>query len=582
MGMEACSTQTTSRICRRRTGCLTCRRRRKKCDERKPICLNCERNRICCEGYQNAVRWVSSFSKPNTKKQVQRRQDSSSPDGNSNNEDSTSKTPTGTFTITGGEEAEDTDTNKALVTQNNPLAIDPELLDLAFLLPESFMFNVGSPLPDYETIPIIPHPASSNRLPALIDGVHTPLERKLFSHFISALGPTLVLRSTESRNPFINAITQLALADQGILRLMLSVSANHLLRRCGGSRSFTRDSEFEDIERAEIMHFDYAIQQHSQRMDILLATAAAGNNISDVFAGQGDSMASFAFIATLLLTQYDTCLGGCLGVWQNHLKAARWLATSHLRKWLDGQGILPKRERQVLVDWFVYHDIISRMSETERIDVTGDALLQPTATASRLITRDMSTSDPLLVGPRDGLLLLISRIFDLERLSRESGLNLAMEGSTLLEGLQVFSELEALEFTYQNRQSVIIAECYRWAAFILLYSTMYRSSLTADKIQEALSSGLDWLTQLSATDNAQTFALFPIFVFGVAAIEPLHRMIIETEIDTCHEFSGLGNITVTKNFLESWWSKIDDGSHVINWWECKDFAREQGTAITLF
>ncbi|CEP22856.1 unnamed protein product [Cyberlindnera jadinii] len=37
---------------RTRTGCLTCRRRRIKCDERKPGCRNCEKSRICCAGYQ--------------------------------------------------------------------------------------------------------------------------------------------------------------------------------------------------------------------------------------------------------------------------------------------------------------------------------------------------------------------------------------------------------------------------------------------------------------------------------------------------------------------------------------------------
>lgn len=33
---------------RTRTGCLSCRRRRKKCDQRKPRCFACERNKIAC------------------------------------------------------------------------------------------------------------------------------------------------------------------------------------------------------------------------------------------------------------------------------------------------------------------------------------------------------------------------------------------------------------------------------------------------------------------------------------------------------------------------------------------------------
>lgn len=38
---------------RTRTGCLTCRKRRIKCDERKPYCFNCERSRKVCLGYEN-------------------------------------------------------------------------------------------------------------------------------------------------------------------------------------------------------------------------------------------------------------------------------------------------------------------------------------------------------------------------------------------------------------------------------------------------------------------------------------------------------------------------------------------------
>ncbi|KAK6461725.1 hypothetical protein DFJ63DRAFT_314356 [Scheffersomyces coipomensis] len=38
---------------RTRTGCLTCRKRRIKCDERKPSCFNCERSKKVCLGYEN-------------------------------------------------------------------------------------------------------------------------------------------------------------------------------------------------------------------------------------------------------------------------------------------------------------------------------------------------------------------------------------------------------------------------------------------------------------------------------------------------------------------------------------------------
>ncbi|KXX78917.1 Transcriptional regulatory protein moc3 [Madurella mycetomatis] len=52
---------TTNKITkgRSKTGCLTCRKRKKKCDEAKPRCMNCEKNAVVCEGYPEKQIWKS-------------------------------------------------------------------------------------------------------------------------------------------------------------------------------------------------------------------------------------------------------------------------------------------------------------------------------------------------------------------------------------------------------------------------------------------------------------------------------------------------------------------------------------------
>ncbi|CAZ84090.1 unnamed protein product [Tuber melanosporum] len=42
---------------RTKTGCITCRRRKKKCDEGKPECFNCKRGGFVCEGYSGKINW---------------------------------------------------------------------------------------------------------------------------------------------------------------------------------------------------------------------------------------------------------------------------------------------------------------------------------------------------------------------------------------------------------------------------------------------------------------------------------------------------------------------------------------------
>jgi hypothetical protein len=44
---------------RSKTGCITCRRRKKKCDETKPACLHCQKNNVHCEGYPPKDYWQS-------------------------------------------------------------------------------------------------------------------------------------------------------------------------------------------------------------------------------------------------------------------------------------------------------------------------------------------------------------------------------------------------------------------------------------------------------------------------------------------------------------------------------------------
>ena len=44
---------------RSKTGCITCRKRKKKCDETKPRCMNCEKNAVVCEGYPEKQIWRS-------------------------------------------------------------------------------------------------------------------------------------------------------------------------------------------------------------------------------------------------------------------------------------------------------------------------------------------------------------------------------------------------------------------------------------------------------------------------------------------------------------------------------------------
>lgn len=60
------STSKKASHARSKTGCGTCRRRKKKCDEEKPHCSNCKKNNVVCDGYEPMQPWQSGRQKGQT------------------------------------------------------------------------------------------------------------------------------------------------------------------------------------------------------------------------------------------------------------------------------------------------------------------------------------------------------------------------------------------------------------------------------------------------------------------------------------------------------------------------------------
>ena len=56
-----------------RTGCATCRKRRIKCDEKKPFCARCEAANFVCEGYNLPRRAISSVPSTSSSARFQKR-----------------------------------------------------------------------------------------------------------------------------------------------------------------------------------------------------------------------------------------------------------------------------------------------------------------------------------------------------------------------------------------------------------------------------------------------------------------------------------------------------------------------------
>lgn len=484
------------RATRSKTGCLTCRRRHKKCDEHKPHCHNCLRNNYVCDGYPESTQWNPTRTpRKRTNRDETPQECLSSP-------------------APGGRKAG-----------------------------EASVENPRSPRRNSDP-PSLP-------FPSLIEGVRTPLERRLFHHFSTVMAQHLVLQTADHANAIAAAVLPLATVDRGLLALVLAVSASHLLKmkRLGGH---SRDeTDYLDIQRTQWKHLGKGTNFHAQEIGELF--------VSDCVSSRKYTL---ALARTMLLCQYNTCEGGADGGWKIHLDAAQGLV-SCLK---HAQADIDLTTTAVLAEWALYHQFICRVTDqapSSKLEL--DLQLSETPTSPAII----------LIGSRDGLLPIIGRIMELKRNLSEDPSSPQPSFIGLDVGLEISTELEGWSYSYPTRQQRLVGECYRWAAFILLYATVYGSRPCDIQIQMALEGGLTYLDQLCDTDNAQVCALLPMFVFGISAASQRDRDRVRAKLAGYHKWSGLGNIEEAIAFLEMWWEQCDVEAGV-SWWQWHSLAAEAG------
>lgn len=261
-------------ILRVRTGCLTCRGRKKKCDERKPVCTGCSRNHLTC-------RWPPDRTQPRERQAEDLHKHSR--DGNDEQSLSvgsrlSSSRSTDSCTSPDGEGGQEASQAAEKVSPFAPsescnVEIRSPVEQLREAAPESpeppftsplqvsspqlrehiqatadcpthsasgdslgdRIQNRGVPELDYETPGLLGLPATDLMLtvgmqsipasPSLIPGLQTR-QFQLLGHYVSCTALSMGNGST-IENPFITQMVPLMFANNLILRLVLAQSASH-------------------------------------------------------------------------------------------------------------------------------------------------------------------------------------------------------------------------------------------------------------------------------------------------------------------------------------------------------------------
>ncbi|KAL2823012.1 fungal-specific transcription factor domain-containing protein [Aspergillus granulosus] len=154
---------------RTRAGCLTCRRRKKKCDERKPRCMACTRNQLACS-------WPAH---------VDRR--------------SISQVP-----VNDSESGHRPDPAHAELSKNT---------------------NGSAPADDPTIVHWTPRLKTFNSLKRA--GMFLPESNSLLSHYLARTGSLLATAPTGA-NPFLSSVVAIACNDDLVMHCVLALSGSHL------------------------------------------------------------------------------------------------------------------------------------------------------------------------------------------------------------------------------------------------------------------------------------------------------------------------------------------------------------------
>ncbi|KIV82015.1 hypothetical protein PV11_04156 [Exophiala sideris] len=431
-----------------------------------------------------------------------------------------------------------------------------------------------------------PHHGDFNTiiLPSIVDGIDNSLDKRLLHHFTNVFARLLVTTPEPTFNPFINLIVPLALQDRGewgLLDLILSLSASHLSRLLQSNPSYSSEDGLA-LEKAKWKRYSRAVSKHAKELLSLMNSSSLDIEDSDCNAEQIDC----AMATTMFFCQWSTCEGGDHSNWNIHLNANRDLVRRKFDK-PAGQPAYLSATSQALLEWFYFHDVIAALTFPNQdccIDLsTGIVQAFGISTMATTISKHFSTKPAqhiMWIGPNDGLLTLISRTLSLRRswgsvlpssipgvegmsddMSMSSILDTddrqsELSSTQLLEALTIETALQEWSFEYETSQQQLMGQCYRLAAFLLLFFTVNpRKSSKHTKAQQCLDQLGTLIGQLSPNDNAITCSLLPLFIYGVSVLSASNRDLVLSQMDAYQRFCGLGHICAVKDFLQSWWKE---------------------------
>ncbi|KAJ5795774.1 transcriptional regulator family: Fungal Specific TF [Penicillium psychrosexuale] len=504
------------RIVRVRTGCLTCRRRKKKCDETRPICAGCQRNDLGCQWPDVPGKRDPSHEdetqastvdecRPNISDEIHEMAMPRSP--------SSHRTPSisssAGHSVTTGDQFEDTTLheethNRRQLSTATRTAIASDSLVASF--------SIGNVLP-----------RSLSMMPG-----YDAESYQLLSHYVATTADCMANGSTPV-NPFLVQIVPLAFSSDLLLQLVITQSAAH--------RAFRSRDESDTIAHS---HYTKALQ-HFRR------------GVTDFINGK-ESNPLVLLVGALLMCFTETAKGDMNGTIFDHLSAANSLLVKLLAQ---SDSAVPRDLKDFVIEYYTYTATVSMISIDARF--SGQIFLN-----LDLEQRSRELLQTQYVGNLCGcwleLLLLIPCIFDLGR-------QWIMDDTQALiptaDDIAMFASIQAQILRWSPYPNVetevrLAGLIFQQAILVYLYTSLGGFQYTRDgmykgMVENVVTEAMSYLDELSPSARINSGLCWPIAVVGSCLLNPDQQNCLRGRLNAMTETFGLGNMNRTLLLLEAMW-----------------------------
>lgn len=576
-----------------RTGCFTCRSRKKKCDETKPACAGCKRNKLVCKwparGGETSNRRVEVTSTHNNN--IRRVSDTNSNSGSSTNrsvsdrdqEERQKLSPTNAEQHDHSAEMEEgpavrrsststsTTASPPVVSQMQGQYSSPPVLASPFerrISMQQPFDDAGLPMEMVDEDEDVPDELldlhldgddeerdNDNALMSLADidmsgllpgfmlmgAVPRPPSMipeaengtfDLMSHYLARTAVSMGNGSTSS-NPFVLQLVPLSFSNKLVLQLVLSQSAAH--------RAVYEERR--DLKAVAQRYYTNSIRSFRQAIS--------------AYINGSDPSPLWVTIGALVMCFTETARGDTNGVVFDHLQAVEPLSVDLIT---NHNHIVRDDLKKFIIEYYVYTVTISMISASPAS--RNAPLLNPTL---ELEAHNLVASGYIgqLCGCWLQLLLLIPRIFEFGRRAIGGAVDVDSPFPSP-DDFIAFATLRAEILSYtpnpEATKEVILCGYMFQQALYLYLLTVFRNESTSGGLQRtsidnAVSEAFSYLEQLPPTARINTSLCWVLAVVGSCTLDESRRDQLRRRLECMFQTIGLGNISSTLTLLEHIWTR---------------------------